>query len=86
MCNKEMIATQHRAPTVTLIQTKCFGPSQIGCCNLENMQTKKLICSFCEIKKNCEISLQEPWAMLVALEDVGYDFYRSPSSAGAMST
>ncbi len=47
MCNKE-IATQHKAPTVTLSQTKGFGNSQIGRYNHESMLMRKLICTFCE--------------------------------------
>lgn len=46
-----MIATQHRAPTVTLIQTKGFGNSQIGRYNHESMLMRKLICTFCESTK-----------------------------------
>ncbi len=77
MCNKE-IATQHKAPTVTLSQTKGFGNSQIGRYNHESMLMRKLICTFCERIKllhqqNSSISfvyLQEPWPMLVALDDV----------------
>lgn len=66
-----MIATQHRAPTVPLIQTKGLGNSQNWCYNHKNTDKKGLlyflwthkdVCANRNVTFHCFFP-QEPWAV-----------------------